>query len=470
LADFKDEEFEQILAGLLHNPHIGIVMVDKDGYITVPNQTYLDYLEMQEEDVIGKHILEVTPNSKLPEVLETGEVHLADKWTINGHDFIVTRIPIIKAGEIVGAIGKTLFLDMAGLETFNRKLQQMEKELKLYKQEVRQLYSAKWTFEDIIGENPTFLKTKRIAKQLPRTASTVLITGESGTGKELFAHSIHTASVRRVQPFVRVNCAALPHTLLESELFGYEEGAFTGARKGGKPGKFELANQGTIFLDEIGDMPLNMQTELLTVLQEKVIERVGGTKPIFLNVRVIAATNQNLEEMVKRREFREDLFYRLNVVRLNIPPLRERLDDLPLLVDKLMARINERVETRINMISDEALRLLSEYQWPGNIRELENLLESAIILAHMNHDKKINRRHFPSLLRQTSPEEKGGTQPSLSDALDNLEKEMILHALEQSGGNRAQAAKILGLHTSAFYRRLEKYGFLGPASPIDSHD
>ncbi len=470
MADFKDEEFEQILARLLHNPHIGIVMVDKDGYITVPNQTYLDYLEMQEEDVIGKHILEVTPNSKLPEVLETGEVHLADKWTVNGHDFIVTRIPIIKAGEIVGAIGKTLFLDMAGLETFNRKLQQMEKELKLYKQEVRQLYSAKWTFEDIIGENPTFLKTKRIAKQLPRTASTVLITGESGTGKELFAHSIHTASVRRVQPFVRVNCAALPHTLLESELFGYEEGAFTGARKGGKPGKFELANQGTIFLDEIGDMPLNMQTELLTVLQEKVIERVGGTKPIFLNVRVIAATNQNLEEMVKRREFREDLFYRLNVVRLNIPPLRERLDDLPLLVEKLMARINERVETRINMISDEALRLLSEYQWPGNIRELENLLESAIILAHMNHDKKINRRHFPSLLRQASPEEKGGTQPSLSDALDNLEKEMILHALEQSGGNRSQAAKILGLHTSAFYRRLEKYGFLGPAAPIDSHD
>lgn len=462
MADFKAEEFEQILAGLLHNPHIGIVMVDKDGYITVPNQTYLDYLEMQEEEVVGKHILEITPNSKLPEVLATGEVHLADKWTINGHDFIVTRIPIIKAGEIVGAIGKTLFLDMAGLETFNRKLQQMEKELNLYKQEVRQLYRAKWNFDDLIGSSPAFLKTKRIAKQLTRTASTVLITGESGTGKELFAHSIHNASIRRTQPFVRVNCAALPHSLLESELFGYEEGAFTGARKGGKPGKFELANQGTIFLDEIGDMPLAMQTELLTVLQEKVIERVGGTHPIFLNVRVIAATNRNLEEMVKRREFREDLFYRLNVVRLDIPALRERLDDLPLLVANLMVRINNRLDISINKISDEALHLLSEYSWPGNIRELENLLESAIILANMNHDKKLNRKHFPSLLRQNAPAEKGDVQLSLTAALDNLEKEMILHALEQTGGNKAQAAKILDMHTSALYRRLEKYGLLGP--------
>jgi len=465
MSHYTEEELNQIITGLLYNPHIGIVIVDKDGYITIPSQTYLDYLEMQKEDVVGKHVLEITPNSKLPEVLKTGEVHLADSWTVNGHEIIVTRVPIIKNGEIIGAIGKTLFLDIAGLKTFSRKIQQMEKELNIYKEELRQIYRAKWQFHEIIDNNPEFLKTKRLAEQLSHSTSTVLITGESGTGKELLAASIHNASPRRTQPFVRVNCAALPHSLLESELFGYEEGAFSGARKGGKPGKFELANGGTIFLDEIGDMPLSMQTELLTVLQEKVIERVGGTQPIFINVRIIAATNQNLEQMVLNREFREDLFYRLNVVRLNIPPLRERLEDLPLLVDNLVARLNERLHTNIKTVSDEAITLLQDYHWPGNVRELENLVESAIVLAHMNREDRLMCKHFPSLGARSALAGGRAVQPNLTEAVDNFEREMILHTLEQTGGNRNQAAKLLELHTSALYRRLKKYGLLEPSLP-----
>ena len=226
-------------------------------------------------------------------------------------------------------------MDMSQAKMLINKLQETAKELNYYREEFRQLYQARWQFDDLIGVNPEFTMVKAMAQQLAHTRSTILITGESGTGKELLAQSIHNQGGQE-GPFVRVNCAALPENLLESELFGYEEGAFTGAKKGGKPGKFELAKGGTIFLDEIGDMPIGMQTKLLSVLQERVIERVGGTTPIAIKVRVIAASNRDLEKMVAQQEFREDLYYRLNVVRLHIPPLRNEWKT-SLLVSYLMA-------------------------------------------------------------------------------------------------------------------------------------
>jgi transcriptional regulator with PAS, ATPase and Fis domain len=256
----------------------------------------------------------------------------------------------------------------------------------------------------------------------------------------------------------------LPENLLESELFGYEEGAFTGARKGGKPGKFELAKGGTIFLDEIGDMPLTMQTKLLTVLQEKVVERVGGTTPIAINVRVIAATNRDLEKMVENQEFREDLYYRLNVVGLNIPPLRRRMDDIPLLVNDLIHRINQCLKTDISGIEPEAIDLLQEYSWPGNVRELENLLERAINLALMHGEQLIRMEHFPSL-NQKNKDKKFAKieilddgQSSLPQLIEKIEKQMIIQYLQESGGNKQQTAKMLGIHSSALYRKLSKYG------------
>ncbi len=340
------------------------------------------------------------------------------------------------------------------------KLQETEKELNIYREEIRQGYQAQWEFNDLVGSSPNFLKLKSVAAQLSHTVSTVLITGESGTGKELFAHAIHNCSNRRNHPFVKINCAALPENLLESELFGYEEGAFTGARKGGKHGKFELAMGGTIFLDEIGDMPLTMQTKLLTVLQDRVVERVGGTKPIFINVRVIAATNRNLERMVKEQKFRQDLFYRLNVVTLNIPPLRDRNEDIPPLVDTLVKKINDKLGTSIKKVSNKVIELMQNYSWPGNIRELENLLERAINLADMNRENIITIKHFPHLAENAySPSNQDNANPAtLSESLERLEKQIIIQALGKTNGNKVQAAKMLGIYTSALYRKLAKYG------------
>ena len=449
----SEKEFQAISEALIESPYMVYVIVDKDGFITTMNQTYLDTLGLKKEDVVGKYILDITPTSGLQEVLDTGKIVQAEIWPIKGRDTVVTRLPVYKDGKIIGAIGKSLFLDMSGAKIFARKLQETEKELNLYKEEVRLSYQAKWELQDLIGVDKEFSATKTLAYQLSRTTSTILITGESGTGKELFAHAIHNAGNRYLAPFVRINCAALPENLLESELFGYEEGAFTGAKKGGKPGKFELAHSGTIFLDEIGDMPLTMQTKLLTVLQEKIVERVGGTRPIMISVRVIAATNRDLEKMVMEGQFRQDLYYRLNVVRLNIPPLRSRRSDIPVLVSELMNRINEELQTNVTKISCKAIELLQNYTWPGNVRELENMLERAINLADMNHESSLTISHFPSLVEKTCLSEK----ETLPQAVESLEKQIIIKTLKKVNGNKTQAAKLLGIHSSALYRKLSKY-------------
>lgn len=455
-----EKEFNAILEGLIESPTMAYVIVDKDAYITVINQTYLDMLGISKEDALGRHISDVTPHSKLPEIIKTGRTDRVDIWPVNGRDTIVSRVPLIKDGEIIGAVGQSIFLDLSGASILMKKLQETEKELNFYKDQVSQIYSAKWFFDNLIGQTQTFLTTKNMAWQLSQTISTILITGESGTGKELFAQAIHNSSARCTGPFVRINCAALPDNLLESELFGYEEGAFTGARKGGKPGKFDLAKGGTIFLDEIGDMPLTMQTKLLSVLQERVVERIGGTNPIPIDVRVIAATNRDLEKMVAEQTFREDLYYRLNVVRLDIPSLRERLEDIPILVEDLIQRLNCHLRTNIHGISPPALDLLQSYRWPGNVRELENHLERAINLCHMKQQTCLTVEHFPSLSSSkfSKIEILDNGQTALPDLLDGIEEQLLKKALQESDGNKAKTAKILGIHSSALYRKLKKYG------------
>ncbi|HPU48263.1 MAG TPA: sigma 54-interacting transcriptional regulator [Syntrophomonadaceae bacterium] len=460
LLDKLQETDGVIFEGLIENPHTGYVAVDKHGIVTLINKTMLDALNLKESDVVGKYILDVIPNSKLPEILATGRTDRADVFTLSpGRDILVDRMPIRKDGEIIGAIARSVVMDMSEVRYLIQKLQDTQQELNLYKDAVCSIYKAKWRFENLIGQNYEFTNIVTMAKQFSRTSSTLLITGESGTGKELFAQAIHNASPRCNGPFIRINCAALPESLLESELFGYADGAFTGAKKGGKPGKFELANGGTIFLDEIGDMPMSMQTKLLTVLQEKVIERVGGTTPIQINVRIIAATNRDLEEMVRNHEFRDDLYYRLNVVQLKLPPLRRRMDDLPLLTEDLIKRLNAKLETSIKGISDQAMQLLLNYHWPGNIRELENLLERAINLAHMHGRDIIEPPDFPSLC--VCPDGQvpfeSDESKTLPERIDELEKQLIMQALEKSDGNKTQAAKMLGIHSSALYRKLKKY-------------
>jgi transcriptional regulator with PAS, ATPase and Fis domain len=284
----------------------------------------------------------------------------------------------------------------------------------------------------------------------------ILSAGATGTGVvEIGDYAIHNLSSRRQGPFVKVNCAAVPETLLESELFGYAEGAFTGARKEGKPGKFELANNGTIFLDEVADMSMAMQAKLLRVLQERELERVGGINSTRINVRVIAATNKNLYTLVKEHKFREDLYYRLNVVILNLPPLRERKEDIPVLCQVLLRRLNEQLGTKVNLIRPEVLSCFQNYHWPGNVRELENTLERAINFCE--HDT-ITREHIPQTIWLSAREGWEATPPnSLEKHLQEREKEAIIRALEDASGNKSKAAKSLKIHRSALYRKMLKY-------------
>lgn len=348
-------------------------------------------------------------------------------------------------------------------------------------------------FSRIIGASPGIAAARNIARRAARGDSNVLLVGETGTGKELFAKAIHLASGRASGPFVAVNCAAIPETLIESELFGYEHGSFTGARPDGKKGMFEVASSGTIFLDEVGDMPLALQAKVLRVLQERTIQRVGGTAEIPIDIRLIAATNRDLERMVAEGLFRMDLFYRLNVINIRIPPLRERLDDLEDLVSSIIARLNGVCGTHVTRVQPAVLHAFRDYDWPGNVRELENVLERAlnfvdgdeVALDHLPpHIAEARRGRSGPRPRSRSESASGrgpesgsggpppcpplvaprggdrgcGAQPSLRNVLKNEEREAVLRALEACGNNRMEAAKLLGISRSGLYKKLREHG------------
>ena len=435
-----------------------IVVVNKNGYVTMMNDAYGEFLNADPKKAVGKHITDVIENTRMHIVAQTGKAEICDMQKIGEHNTVVTRIPIVKDGEVTGAVGKMVFRDVKDLRVLARKLTSLQSELEYYKEELQKVQGGKYTIESIIGSGEKIQWLKMIALRAAKGQSTVLVTGESGTGKELFAQAIHYASNRRHGPFIKINCASIPENLLESELFGYEEGAFTGARKGGKPGKFELANGGTIFLDEIGDMSMPMQAKLLRVLQEREVERVGGTKTSSVDVRVIAATNQDLETMMSQGTFRQDLYYRLNIIALHVPPLRERREDLPELCEALLRKVNRTLQFDVDGVSREAMELLMQYDWPGNVRELENVLERSVNL--MDEVGDILPEHLPPTMRRPA------TKPALSNQeetkelagiMEEAEKQAIYKALETAGGNRSQAAKILGIHRSGFYQKLSKY-------------
>ena len=327
------------------------------------------------------------------------------------------------------------------------------RELKEVKKFVNRFVGARasYTFEDLIGQNDLFLSSVTLAKTASKSISTVLLVGESGTGKEIFAQAIHNYSNRKNSPFLAINCAALPRNLIESELFGYADGAFTGAKKGGNPGKFELADGGTLFLDEIGEMPLEFQAVLLRVLQENSITRIGGEKLIPVDVRIIAATNKNLEEEIKLGNFREDLFYRLNVLRIDIPPLRERPDDIVLLAEHFLNKLNQRLNKNVSQISKNALDVLTSYRWPGNARELQNVLERTINVVT---DNIITVNDLPVTIKKAH--EKKNT-PTL-EPLENYEKNLIASLLSKYEGNKTKVAKFLGISRTTLYRKISEYG------------
>ena len=312
--------------------------------------------------------------------------------------------------------------------------------------------AASGSFDSIIGSSSVMARLKQRALQISSSDSTVLITGESGTGKELFARAIHTSSPRNKRPFVSINCGAIPEMLLESELFGYEKGAFTGADRNGKIGKFELADGGTIFLDEIGDMPIHLQVKLLRVLQTRQIDKIGGQSPISIDVRIIAATNQNLEAMITENQFREDLYFRLSVIPLQIPALRERPEDIPLLIDHAFCKFRDKLGKNIKSISHDAYQCLAAYPWPGNVRELENALEYAI---NMETSQAIQMENLPDKIRKLHTNTDSAIDFKKQSA--DYQKQLIIRCLEETGWSvkgKREAAKKLGISESTLYRRL----------------
>ncbi len=445
----------ELLRLVLDSIHNGVLVTDPKGRVILLNTPYARFLGVRAEEQLGKHCTEVVENSRMHIVAETGIPEINHRHEIKGQSMVVQRIPIWKDGRVMAVFGQVMFKDVRDVEKLARRLSVLESKVRLYEDQLLSLRSSRYTLDSIAGESKAVKELKQEALKAAANSLPVLITGESGTGKELFAHAIHHASPRRLHPFVRINCSAIPRDLFESELFGYERGAFTGARSGGKPGKLELAHHGSVFLDEIGDLPLEMQPKLLRVLEEKELERVGGTSVIRTDFRLIAASNQDLESMVTEGKFRRDLFYRLNVIRLHIPPLRDRREDILALARHILRRMAEDSCRKQPALDPRAEAALLDYGWPGNVRELSNVLERAFAAVH---SETIGLEDLPFHVRGRDPKAMEPLGPPLAQLKARTEKEAILKALDSSEGNKARAASILGIHRTLLYKKMRKHG------------
>ncbi len=438
----------------LGHAYEGLVITDPAGYIVKLNQAYATFLGVKLEDAVGRHVTEVIENTRMHVVAKTGIAEIAQLQKIRGHEMICSRIPILEGGKVVAVVGKVMFQDVDDLFAMTGRFAALKKELEFYKSELNKRLVARYSFDNIVGTSPGLERVKALGRKVARSDTTVLLCGESGTGKELFAHSLHVESHRALGPFVKVNCAAIPETLFESELFGYKAGAFTGAQKHGKKGRFALADKGTIFLDEVSELPAGMQVKLLRVLQEREIEPVGAVEPEPVDVRILAATNKDLEVLMKQGAFRQDLYYRLDVVKLEIPALRERREDVPLIAESLLRQLEKETGIPVEGLSDDARDVLLAYPWPGNVRELRNVLEQALYVKGGN---VIGRRDLPRALVAAA----AGTAEELRTLralLRQTEEELIRAALHEAKGDKLVAASRLGISKSSMYAKIEQYG------------
>jgi PAS domain S-box-containing protein len=443
-----------IIETIVENAFEWLVVVDREGRIIYINHNYCEFLEVNREETIGRHVTEVIENTRMHIVAQTGKEELADLQYIKGNYMIANRVPIVKNGEVIAAFGTVFFRDTQEWMKMDSHVKSLITRMQPYIQKIDS--GVKYTLDDILGESQQIINLKEKVKMVSNSDISILIRGESGTGKELFAHSIHQLSSRSQKPFIKVNCGAIPENLLESELFGYEEGAFTGAKKGGKKGKFQLADGGTLFLDEIGDMPLSMQVKLLRALQDGEIEPIGSTTSVSVDVRIIAATNRPLEKMIEEKRFREDLFYRVNVVPFSVPSLRERAEDLSLLIDHFINKVTNRLGKRIAGMDRQVMAVLTSYSWPGNIRELENIIEAAV---HLTKGEQITLESLPDYM-QTQNAIYRFNNKKLKDIVEETEKWVLKQSLERNQGDKILAANELGVSRSTLYDKLNKYDLL----------
>ncbi len=439
---------------ILNSVQEAIEFATGDGTIRYVNPSFSRVTGLSAKDRIGQNIFEASPSGALARAMRTHEPIFAHRSRVGGTEVEVVSnaSPIVVDGKMAG--GVVVFQPLTDIYKLMEQLQASNQVIDDLKTRINQITTSAYSFDDILGSHPEFEKALDLAAKAAKSNSTVLISGESGTGKELFAHAIHGASLRWDKPFVKVNCAAIPETLLESEFFGHEKGAFTGALKT-KLGKMELAHSGTIFLDEIGDMNLHLQAKILRVLQDMEFERVGGTQTIRVDVRVVAATNRNLREMVKQGTFREDLFYRLNVVELKLPPLRKHKEDIPAYVHSLISKFSRKFGKRVNGLTAPAEELLLNYDWPGNVRELQNVIERAMVTVE---EDIITHKHLLNFVEAPMHTE-GRELPELV-SLEEMEKRMIRLALQRFGDSvegKKKAAQVLNISLATLYNKLKVF-------------
>ena len=436
---------------IINSLHDGILITDHKGYIKYVNSSYIRLTGVDPEGILNRKVQDVRKGARLPEVLRTGTTLLGVRRKVNNIEYIADINPILIKGKVAGAI--SVVRDITEVVAMSNKLEDYTSRVMELRNKVREIHRAHYRFDDIIGTSREMERVKEMAQRVAASDMPVLILGESGSGKELFGHAIHNAGPRASLPFVPINCAAFSPQLLSSELFGYEEGAFTGAVKGGKLGLFEIANGGTLFLDEIGDMEYELQSRLLRVLETGEFMRIGGTKPITVDVRIISATNRNIVNLIHEMKFREDLYYRLNVISLEIPPLRARLQDIPPLVEHFLDVTGKKMGKKYTA-SNATIEILNEYHYPGNIRELFNILEFA---ANTSETEEIMPKDLPifSKIRpQPSP------RRSLSHATRSSEKEAVAEALKSFGKSlegKRKAASHLGISLATLYNKIRQY-------------
>ena len=447
----------------------GLLCIDNNGKITYVNEKMLKYKNCTSEQMIGKHIKEFFPYTHMIENMENERDTIAFyQGNVTSKDDVEASVHYVlrKDGKRVGLMTYDIFQELKEFEQFVRMYGELDDKIKYYREELKEYRMTKYSIEDIVGQSEQIKKLKADIKNAAKTSSTVLITGETGTGKELVAHSIHDLSKRRSNKFVKLNITNLPPSLIDSELFGYEAGSFTGAVKSGKKGRFEEADNGTLFIDEIETLPLEMQPKLLRVLQEREIERIGNNESIQINVRIISATNEKLEELVKERKFRKDLFYRLEVVRINVPSLRERKEDIRLLAEHFIREYNMTLGTNVTGITDAAVVKLESYDWPGNVRELKNVIERAMGAAN-NNLVDSDSIQIASIV-DNSALGRGGTtavphsyfdfegESPIEEAKRQAEIAVITEALVRAEGNKKRAAEMLKIARPLLYQKMDR--------------
>lgn len=447
------------LAQVLTSIHDGIVVVNRKGVIVYANPSYTRILQVPVERVVGRKMEKVEPNARILKVLETGEPILQEPVYLDSlnAEVIIDATPLYSKGKIIG--GVTVFKNVREVIGYYQAVTRLN-ELKKKEQKDHNNSDLENPFKKIIGKDTTFIDSLLKASKVAPSNASILLKGESGVGKEVFAKAIHESSKRKAGPFIKINCSAIPDTLIESELFGYESGSFTGARKGGKMGKFELAHGGTIFLDEIGDMPIGVQAKLLRVLQEREFERVGGYQTIKVDIRVIAATHQNLPELIKNKLFREDLYYRINVVPIHIPSLKERHHDIELLANYFVDYYSNFYNKKV-ILANSVIEKLKQYHWPGNVRQLMNVIEHGVIICE---ESVIDINHLPEEILQENEEiahskmnQEQTTTISKSDLIEETDERFhIIQALKEAQYNRTKAMQALGMSRRTFYKKIEK--------------